>query len=478
MSRRLDFVLVIGCLTSFTITSCHKKNDRDGIKPETDAALSEIRWLELEDPDCVTNDNHKSVATETATTYQWDGTSVQQLPVPLAGAWGTESEFQSKNIIGTLLNLGKSYDCKFDSSGERTCTPRDGKKTEAQVLKLCRSSMQYQRDSLESVAITSHAIVEDAYNFYGTIENTVPGLAKSIMVIQPRFERKYTKKSGDILTKYDADNAAFTSMELGTPARKYGLMLIYPSKKTSFEESGVNLWEVPFVLKHEFGHHVFHHYVKDTDHEDSLTISTSGNTLHDMSGILPSEKSRIPRHQGFNLTTNATAAMAGINETFADLFAYFAQESTPNQVTGIKCLDTSRDPKSAKTRAGLVKQLSKRYVDMYEGRLSALDSDDCGEPSFDDSHDIAMVMGYPLAKFIERAEPSGKGKDRAKHLINWAKEIQRLTDQSTSNISLDTLVGALVSSIKPNITANDFTEACSELVPKITGLPLSTAACK
>jgi hypothetical protein len=493
MFRTLKLTLLLGCLTVFATVSCHKDGGSDGVKPQNDAALAEIRWLELEDPDCVNDKDKAGASAESVTTYQWNGEKINESKISLSASTGSDSEFTTSNIIGTILNLKKSYDCKLDSSGERTCTSRSIQQDETKVLKLCRPSMQYERDSLEAVAITSHAIVEDAYRFYQTLADTVAGLPKSIMVVQPRIERQYSKKNGDKINKYDADNAAFTSIELGKPASKYGLMLIYPSKKDSFAESGVNLWEVPFVLKHEFGHHVFHHYVKDSDSSDTASLDAisddrlsniglaprlSASRANDISGILPSERSRIPRHDGFNLTSNATAALDGINETFADLFAYFAQESAANQVNLIKCLDKSRDPKSPRTRLGRLKELSTSYVDMYEGRKSALDQDDCGEPSFDDSHDIAMMMGYPLAKFIETATPNGVGKDRARHLINWAKEIQRVSDQSSSSVSLDTLVRALVVAVKPNVTSSDFVSACGELTAKITGLPLATASCK
>ena len=288
------------------------------------------------------------------------------------------------------------------------------------------------------------------------------------------MERVYTKKNGTKVTRFDKDNAGFTSIELGDDPIKYGLIMIMPTSKESYAKNPVNLWEVPFVLKHEFGHHVFHHYVSD----DSDAGGLHDHHMGDLSDILPSESSRVPRGDGMNLTSTSTAALGGINETFADLYAYFANDSAAGQVKGVECLHMSRDPASPTTRLGRVKKITTQDLDIFEGRTDAPEADDCGEPTFDDTHDIAMVLGHPLAKFIETADPKGRGKDRAKHLMNWAVEIQKIVDSGPSNVKLDNLVSALVKSVKGKTAATDFSSACAGLKPAITGLKTATASCQ
>lgn len=475
MSRRqlisalpVAFILLSGCGLKLG-----KKSDKqDDVLPENNAPAGDIRWLVPEDQTCLATGT--SIAISSATIYEWDGFKTSPKVVPVSGAKSDDKEFATQNIMAAAINFAQNYKCTLNDAGERKCVNATKDNSENRWLRICRPNGTYGRDSLEAMTLTAMHYTESAYKFYNSISGNLPGISKSILISQPKISREIIKTNGEVKNRVDADNAAFAELPASGSTPSYGLFMVYPTTQRWFNRNKNNLWEIPFVMHHEFGHHVFSHYIKEAAETTGLKLKSASG----LDAIMPNREKAS--RQTFSLTTaddTAQLAIDGVNEAFADLYAYFAGGSALNQLRGVECLAVSRDPGSPTTRGGLLKGMDQTRVDIYEGRRSATTtSNDCYEPAFDDEHDIAVALGQPLAKFIETLSPQAQGKDRARFLLVWASRMQTLMNQGRSNVTVDTLVRELVLGAK-SITPNT-TSACRELAPRISGLPASLASCQ
>jgi hypothetical protein len=458
------------CLPIFGRGRDDKKTPDKVILPTETSPSSDLRWLVKEDPECV-----NSVQVSEITIYEWDGRQTAAKKVPFIGSAGPDKEFVSTKVIGSLVGYQSHYNCKLSAAGAEDCAVDKSKSsTVGKGFSMCRANGTYGRDSLESLVLTTQYYTESAYRFYESIEGSrLPGIKKAILVPQPLFKRHYTRADGTTYDKIDVNNASFVSVPATETQAELPVFFIYPTSLKSFAQSPVNLWEVPFVMSHEFGHHVLNHYIKKTLSLSSLSLAKDGS----FESIMPMPSRKHPDQYALGLTADTSApqfALDGINETFADLFGYFAGGGAKNQLAGVRCLDVSRDPSSAVTAKGSPKGLDKARVDIYEGRASALETTECTEPQYDDEHDIATALGQPIASFIEDVTPSMSAMGRAEILLTWATKINTLV-ATPSNVSLDTLVVELVKAVKlknPLVAA-----ACVNFKAAITGLPKASAAC-
>ena len=436
------------------------------ILPRETSPSPDLRWLVKEDPACVSSEVVSEI-----TIYEWNGHQTVAKKVPFIGHAGPDKEFVSTSIVGSLLGYKSTYNCKNSQSGADDCTLDKSKSSSDETpFAMCRGNGTYGRDSLESLTLTAQYYTEDAYRFYDSIQGRLSGIAKAILIPQPLVNRHVTKADGTTRDSIDVNNASFASIPATATQPKLGVFFIFPTSLKAFAKSPLNLWEVPFVMRHEFGHHVLNHYVKKNE---SLSIA------NDMSleSIMPEPSRKHPDQYTLSLTSATAApqfALDGINETFADLFAYFAGNGAKGQLAGVRCLDVIRDPSSEVTAKGHPKGLDKARVDIYEGRSPALTDEGCGEPQFDDEHDIATALGQPIAAFIEGATPNLDAVGRAQILLTWATKINALVG-TPSNVSLDTLIVEMVKAVKlknPLIAAS-----CVKFKAAITGLPKAFDAC-
>ena len=461
-------LLTAGC----GVLEVKKNSGNIDVRRQETAPKGAIRWLVPEDQACI--DNGQSVSLSEITIYEWDGSRINQKRVPFKAGAGTEKEFLSANVESSIINFSAVYNCSYKNN-VRDCTTDTSASPEIYTaMRICRANGLYKRDSLEGMTLTSQYYTERAYGFYNSIPTGKPGLIKSILVPQPKRKRHVTQTDGTIVDEYDADNASFITLPATEEFSEASLIMIDPTTTASFQKSPLNLWEVPFVMQHEFAHHVFNHYLGAAVQSLGLHLKARQST----STIMPT--SRTKHSPQFGLTTvdapdNADYALKGINETFADLFAYFAGNSAKNQLKGVTCLDTSRDPSSSVTHAGSSKGLDKKRIDIYEGRATVVSNSDCREPQYDGEHDISAALGYPIAKFIEDSMPSSTGSARAAILLTWLTRLEPLIQKGRSSVTVDTIVRELVLAVKGQSQLK--AAPCSEFRKQITGLPLASQAC-
>jgi hypothetical protein len=112
MPRRVHLIPILSCVV-IPITGCGEITSRllgkENVRPQTSTQESDVRFLSLEDPECL---NQKAIETiSSATIYQWDGRISNPKTVTLNGRAGTSGEFVTANVIGSMLNVEKTTKC-------------------------------------------------------------------------------------------------------------------------------------------------------------------------------------------------------------------------------------------------------------------------------------------------------------------------------------------------------------------------------
>jgi hypothetical protein len=199
-------------------------------------------------------------------------------------------------------------------------------------LIICSSSPSPPRQSIEHQALAAFLTVERAAQIVGRhmpANQTIPPLT---ILVSPRFESLWTPweangASGAYETLF-VDNLAYFAPTLSTPP----YLALLP---TSLNNDALFLWEIPFVVTHEFGHHVEH--ALGIDHFSTL-------------------RSHIRR---------------AVSEGFADLIGFAAHgTSDVDPLVGIPCLAADRSPASALFSGGAAKTISPNLLQQIDASKS------------------------------------------------------------------------------------------------------------
>lgn len=464
---------VFMCLLSASVlSSCgalgFKKNADDDVQSPQLVDAKDVMVLSPEDPSCMSSG--QSTATKSIQIWQWNGSSAEPKTVPFVTKAGSDQELVSKGTYGALWDLQFTRTCDY-ANGEAEC--KDAKIVKKpDIVKICRPDGAYGRESIESMTLTAQYMADGARDFYYKLSSSTAGLYKAILYIQPLELWHVTRTSdGKKIDLVQADNAAFAS-----PSKKnddYGVFWVYPTSKKSFGKSPVHLWEAAFVMHHEFGHNVFHHHVETAADLVGLTTRDQDHTLESIMRNAPK-----PHMKSMMLSDDSQAQkdLSGLNEMFADLFAYYNGDAAPDQLKGLGTLGETRDPSSAKTLAGTKKVWTAKESGIYTGELSAPKVSD-GEPDFTDVHDVAAAFGYNIAVLIEAAMPGKSSVDKANTLIQWLNRLSAHITSSGKSATLDSMTAELVKAVIANKTG-DVAKGCADFAANMSGLPLSIAACK
>ncbi len=469
------------------ISSCDRifgrGGDDDEVLPATETALEGVDIHSLEDSAC-----EQSGAVESTTkayTWIWNGTESVKTQVDLAGSSGTDGEFMTAGVLGALRDLEAVYECEV-VGGEGVCPESGTVKSNGTVMKLCRSDLSYSREALESQLLTTHYFVEKSKSLYEALPSAKSGLVKAILFIQPRVIKNYKKEDGTYARLMMTDNASF-SFAKTEDGEEYGVFSSYPTSKKYYSQTPVHLWEVPFVMAHEYGHNIFEHHVGSVANSVGLRLIAGDGFKKsimrtNMTELGSGLKTKTPLNIFSNLLeaeTPAEKALGGINELYADLFSFYVNEGKSDLLKGVACLETSRDPKSDKTAAGTEKKWTTTVDDIFTGKTSASTSEDCSEPLYDDIHDVASVLGYVAAHLIDSSMPSATYKDKLNLLVQFADGIASHVSSSGTAVRVDSLFKVLVALVKQNRTTGSTatTAICQELAAQIPALTGSVSAC-
>jgi hypothetical protein len=348
--------------------------------------------------------NGQAFAQETVDFSKFDARSVDDA--------GLTSRHISATGFG--LHMRTTTNCTVDEDGNMSCDEgKDETLTEGRPLKVCRPTGGYDRDSLEGIALATMANVERMRDSYSTLPEA-KSLDETVLFVMPNIEnvvnasQPSTKRSKSVIYS-DTDNAAFAAGD------DHLYFIVYPRSQELAAKPGygdVRLWEIPWVMDHEFSHQIFYtfysRYREDVDRSDEL------KGLPGLSEIVqrqrPDWQGQIGRDldigieldgpglalDGDRRTVGVRDALSAVNEGFADTFATY----TMGGPSALFCLGQTRDVTADHFADGQAKVLSQtvrdRFFDVNEEDSS---SDPCAV-SFQDSHAVGAIISHGIHRIL------------------------------------------------------------------------------
>lgn len=494
-----NLLLVFASATVAILASgCDKilGRDEDGVRDATETAVEGVNLVETEDTGCQSSYGALS-SISGADIWVWNGTAAERKKVSLSSAAVTEGVITSSGVVGSVRDYELVVDCEYKDKAV-SCSSEEQVKDQGQYIRFCRSEPSYGRTSIESMVLTTQYYVGAARKIYQDLTVAKASLMDAMILAQPRIIRNIKMPDGSYLRNMLSDNASFSTFQ--SNKKSYGLFSLYPSSKDYFLKGGVNLWEVPFVITHEYGHNIFHHHVGDAALKVSMKILNYGPTPTIMrerfQGVEKKLAENLNGNEGFSdssglesdnrnislviATTSAEKALNGINELFADLFSFVVLDEAENLTKGVPCLDKSRDPKSPKTSSGNTKSWSTSVDNIFTGKVSPESSSDCAEPLYNGVHDVAAVLGYASAEHLRTSMPNATKAQKMEVLVNFLTAITAHTLSVGQNMTLDSIYKLFVTAVKEKRSnaSGDTASICSALASRIPALTASIAACQ
>ncbi len=289
-------------------------------------------------------------------------------------------------------------------------------------IRVCRDRSGVRADTVEGATIKVLDDVKAANQFYRkTAENGSSTTPLSLNMF-PLYEQ-YVKVEvdPDFVEEgqpseieqggYVTDNAAWTYSTDENGVDRYS-MIFFPKSKELAKKgwfNGKGLWEVPFVARHEFGHHVFSEYMKNTDAFSSLSSwyrkKNSYLPLGTISGNGAIERSMLLARMG--TSSQREAMWVAINEGFADLFAYLSMGGN-DQLADFSCFSKNRQLSEGKFHDGRYKSVTDLVLNEFFTEeessnplaLAVEEEASCQSYSLRDPHIIGAMIAHGILKIL------------------------------------------------------------------------------
>lgn len=444
-------ILSLGLLLLLTLpgVGCSRSQDSEGnpLGPTiTDSTIA--GQYALADVGC--QDSEADLTLDNTSTWQFDGTKSHE-----AGGFTAKSS-NDTGLSGDAIS--SSY---FGLHVRQTCTKSDGgldckagKLISApKVLKVCQSNQHFSQTSYEGIGLTSLAHIEAAAKFYRTLEGSLSTLVRANLFVIPIVEKVVTNSAnGRTGSFFESDNLAYLAEYVGAPA-----FLIFPKGATSSELGiwkNLNLWEAPWTLAHEFGHHVLRTHTRVTSFSGltagrpqiASTASEGLIQLPDRQRGRDDMELQVERTAGGERVVDRDLIWDGMNEGFSDLFAFYSRGAQPGQSSGIDCFAHNRDVEEAAFADARPKKLDQGMLAAFMSTSKVSASRDCNVPNFQDIHILGAVIAHGVNELfadVAKRSPNGDGAAiKGVLLLKWASRLETVAKRSSFAVN-DLLLPAL-----------------------------------
>ena len=423
---------VLASVLAFGASGCWSKSsdgDDKNLGPEINDTVIAGQY-KLADTSC--QDSGGDLALGNEPVWEFKGVTSSTGPVELSQSRSGVTGLTAPGIQATYFGLHVRQQCTVTDAG-KDC--KGGELiSKPKFLKVCKAGQSYPQNSIEAAGLSSLAHITAAYSYYKTLTGADAEMAQANIFVIPLIEKVLTNpKTFRSVSVFESDNLAYLHDYIGAPA-----FLIFPKGATS-QKLGIwknlNLWEAPWTLAHEFGHHV----VK-THTNISGFSSLRQRPFDGVGGLikLPSENSdvQVERTAGGDRIVGRDLIWDGMNEGFADLFAFYVRGAQPGQSTGIDCFAKNRDIDSPIFANGAAKALAASNMTTFLA-TSKIDTNnsDCLYPDMQDIHIIGAIMAHGVNDILaHRTGDTGNAaavKARAELLLRWAARLAGIAKQSS-----------------------------------------------
>ena len=408
----------------------------------------------FEDASCQSQTSGTNAVVE-ANLFEWHQGQIQEILSPMT-AVTSAPVLGSRHITKTTYGLRERANCELIGS-QITCPDDFQVLEQAKPLKICRDRANFPRTSYETVALAGLHTLNTAYEFHNALPSHMVNLPSTELVVLPRVERSFSVRnangSNETRISLITDNLAYSPAYQSGPA-----FLIYP-KSQKAEDNGLwknlFLWEVPWAMSHEFGHHVLRSYALGGNNN----LALSGDNLFEAtpplfdwsrigfrasgSGALPSPLMSMANGFGIIFTNPAQPAArsvgpalywGAINEGFADLYARYTRNSEDGQLKGVDCFAGSRDVELPAFGDGTAKVYDERVQGIFLSTQNLDGSESCSAPDFQGIHSIGAIAAHGIDAVFESTaadvatkrafrSTSERSLFKGDMLLRWAKKM-------------------------------------------------------
>jgi hypothetical protein len=331
-----------------------------------------------------------STATVTLTkgfVRRWDDAAVRTDPVTLTGMTSGTS-LTTPAITGTRFAESYERSCDYRKPAEERCLDKEGDEKgwmrndqAGGWLKLCADGQQYGRTTYEGVAVSSAYYITQAQALYDAVAPKGPKLEAIGLTVLPEFADYYehfpTSTGEARLKTVITHNLAYF------PQGK--LIAVFPETQERAASAPGFFWESPFVLGHEYGHHIDAVRHGDELLEAGLAWEPLTHTYVDL----------MAAQAGLPVTTQRAKLRGALAEGFADLLGYYLDGATGRGVRGLPDIGSSRDVGADEFTNGDAKALDQDRLGLF------LSTDaDAGEVggglSYADIHIVGAIFAHTV----------------------------------------------------------------------------------
>lgn len=407
MLLRLSCVSVSAAL----LFGCGKRVDSDkerSVQQVTaDTAFAESYLVD--DLDCMNGDGGEVTR---APVHMWQGDQSRPINYTFTDT-SARASLRGPSISETYFGLHQRAQCELDGSSV-VCDGKAELLAEPKPLKICRPEGPYARASIEGVSLASYANLATAYDFYISLPERSATLLKSRLLVLPTIEKFY-EQNGATKRTVSTDNLAYTPSFAGQPA-----FIIYPKGKQAADNGlwkGLNLWELPWAMAHEFGHHIFrtHTGVTSLGDQESTTME-----------VLPIQSFEDEQTSSLR-SVSGTEYWGATNEAYADLFSFYTHGAEPGLVKGVDCFDKNRATESSAFGNGDQKRLDEEIMNIFTSSVTATRTAGCKNPYYQDIHAIGAIIAYGVNRLFDTAVKADQGAAsapaKAALLIAWSERL-------------------------------------------------------
>jgi hypothetical protein len=426
-------------LVLVSLSACGRKASDDDRDPKVQQVTFDEAFAEnyfVDDVDCMGGEGGKVTR---APVHMWQGDGTRPINYVFADT-SAKASLAGPSISETYYNFHQRAACDV-VDGQVVCPDKVTLVKEPLPLKLCRPEGPYARASVEGVGLASYANLATAYDFYQSLPGRSTALLKSRLLVLPTVEKRYELK-GEKKRQISTDNLAYTPDFAGQPA-----FIVYPKGRRTKEDGlwkDLNLWELPWAMAHEYGHHIFRTHTRVT-----RLGSENPTSLGDVLPIHSFDDAAASNLR----SVGGTEYWGATNEAFADLFSYYTHGGEPGLVDGVDCFDESRATESSSFFNGEAKRLDEEILGIFTSS-STVARGTCKNPNFQDIHAIGAIIAYGVNRLFDTAVNETHGavaaRTKAELLLQWAERLGALA-RTTSPANLNF---ALILKEAMTVTAN------------------------
>lgn len=268
-------------------------------------------------------------------------------------------------------------DIEWAGDIESDCIENTTVTDSAQTLRICANT-EYPSDSVQGAALSVAGSVEKVYKFFSSIEpsHDIPSLG---IFILPKVNFEFSDSDKELSI---TDNASWALTENGNQ-----LLIFYPM---SVEADVITpFWGVPWIVSHEYGHHIFYYEMSEAvnDYFGGITASIS----HALS-----QTYKWP--QVLSLTNDGDNNLfyyKAVNEGFADLIAYYTADNSSEEMTSVHCSFKYRDVSYGSFNDGRDKVFDDDYMNLIENT--------CQDVNYTGVHAVGSILGYYIDRSLKLA---------------------------------------------------------------------------